>query len=84
MPLIQAIYKSFLKRIPNVTLFSENLFPFSESNFHYSVKNDTWTIQSMFRPLFDTKVVDIQSKEDIYKCFKNVKVANGDVITFND
>ena len=82
VPIFQKIYDGISERIENVTIFREHVFPFSESNIHHSSKNDTWTIQSMYRPLFHYKDADIESKDDLYKCFKEIKIANGDVVEF--
>ena len=51
---------------------------------HYSLKDDIWTIRSMFRPLTDYKEYDILSKETLEKSFEEIKLADGDCITFLD
>ena len=83
-PIFQKIYEGITKRVPNVTVLREHTLPFSETNFHYSLKNDTLTIQSMFRPLTGIKEFDVSSKEELEKCFKEVKLANGDFLTFGE
>ena len=82
-PIFQKLYEGIAKHVKNVTIFREHLFPFSESDFHYSLKNDTLTINSMYKPLTDWREFDIKSKEDLNKCFKEIKVADGDIVTFN-
>ncbi len=84
IPIFQKILDGIIKRVPNVTVFREHSLPFSESNMHYSLKNDTWTIQSMYRPLTDYKEFDISSKEELDKCFKKVKIADGDILSFGE
>lgn len=84
IPIFSKMYEGITKRIPNVTVFREHTLPYSESNMHYSSKNDTWTIQSMYRPLTDIKEFDIKSAEELTKCFKEVHIANGDVVCFNE
>lgn len=83
IPIFQKIYDGILKRVKNVTIFREHIFPFSESSLNYSLKNDTWTIQSMYRPFFNYKDFDIESIEELYKCFKEIIIANGDTLEFN-
>ncbi len=82
IPIFKKIFEGISERIKNITIFREHTFPFSESDIHYSAKNDTWTIRSMYRPLTDIKEIDIQSNEDLNKCFKEIKLANGDEISF--
>ena len=84
IPIFQKLLKGISERVPNLTVFKEHTLPFSESNMHYSLKNDTWTIQSMYRPLTDYKEFDVASQEDLNKCFKEIKLANGDIITFGE
>lgn len=81
-PIFKAIYEGIAKRVPNVTVLREHTLPYSETDFHYSAKNDTWTIRSMFRPLTGIKEFDVSSKEELDKCFKEVRIADGDVLTF--
>ena len=83
IPIFQKIYDGISKRIKNVTIFREHVFPFSESNLNYSLKDDTWTIQSMYRPFYTHKEFDVESMDDLYKCFKEIKIADGDTVEFN-
>lgn len=82
IPIFKKLCDGISEKIQNVTQFREHIFPYSESNLHYSAKNDTWTIHSMFRPLTDIKEFDITSRETLDKCFKEIKLANGDTLTF--
>jgi hypothetical protein len=82
IPMFKAIYEGIAKRIKNVTVFREHTLPYSETDFHYASKNDTWTIHSMYRPLTDIKQYDVTTKEELNKCFKEIKLANGDVLVF--
>ncbi len=83
-PIFQKIYDGILKRVENVTIFREHTLPYSETNIHYSLNNDTWTIHSMFRPLCDYKEFDVASMDDLHKCFREVKIANGDTVEFQN
>jgi hypothetical protein len=82
IPIFDKILEGLSKRIKNITVFREHIFPYSESDLHYSLKDDTWTIRSMFRPLTDYKEYDILSKETLEKSFKEIKLADGDCIQF--
>ena len=57
--------------------------PWSESDIHYSVKDDTWTIHSMYRPLTHYKEREVTSIEDLNEAFKSVKLAEGDSLYIN-
>ena len=81
-PIFKALYDGIARRVKNVTVLREHTLPYSETDFHYSANNDTWTIHSMFRPLTDIKQFDVLSREDVDKCFKEVKIADGDEFIF--
>ena len=83
IPIFQKILEGIKKRVQNVSVFNEHIFPYSETDMHYSLKNDTWTIRSMYRPLMDYKEYEIESKDDLAKCFRDFKIADGDFITFD-
>jgi hypothetical protein len=70
-------------RVPKTTIFGEHNLPWSESNFHYSLKTDTWTINSMYRSLTDCKEHQVLSKEDLYTAFKSIELAEGDTLFIN-
>lgn len=83
IPVFEEILKGLKSKIDNVTIFREHIFPYSESDLHYNLKNDTWTIRSMFRYptdlVHDHEVIDPQKLE---QCFKEIKIAEGDSINF--
>lgn len=80
--IFKQIKEGIMKRVPKVTLFREHTFPYSESNLCYLSEPDTWIINSMYRPLTDYKEYDVLTKQDLDKCFKEVKIADGDVLLF--
>lgn len=82
IPIFQKLYEGISKRVKNVTIFREHLFPFSESDMHYCAKTDTWTIRSMYRPITDFREHNIKSKDELEKCFREVKLADGDTLEF--
>lgn len=80
IPIFQKIYEGIAKRVRNITIFKEYIFPFSESDLHYSLADDTWTIHTMFKGKNDMREHHILSEEDLDKCFKEFIIANGDTL----
>ena len=37
----------------------------------------------MYRPFYTHKEFDVESMDDLYKCFKEIKIADGDTVEFN-
>jgi len=84
VPMFTNLYEGLSKRIPKITMFREHVFPYSETDFHYSVKDDTLTIRSMYKPLTDYREFDILTQEEMNKCYREIKIANGDTVTFQE
>ncbi|MBO6256497.1 hypothetical protein J6N69_00470 [bacterium] len=82
LPIFEKITEAILSKIKRVTVLREHLYPFSETDMHYSLKNDTWTIYSMFRPVTEIKERYISSKSDLQNCFREVKIAASDSVNF--
>ena len=82
LPIFEKIAEAIKSRIKNVTVFREHLYPFSETDMHYSLKNDTWTIHSMFRPVTEIKEQYISSNKDLGNCFREIKIADGDDLNY--
>jgi len=80
--MFEEIIKGLKAKIDKVTVFKEHIFPYSESDLHYNLKNDTWTIHSMFRPITDIKVYSVDSDSKLKSCFKKVEIADGDNVYF--
>lgn len=72
----------FTERMKNVTIFEQHVFPWSESNLHYSSCDDRWDIYTMFRPLTDYKEHSVSNAADLQQCFKKIIISDGDVLTF--
>lgn len=73
--------EAFLKRIPNVTLFEKHLYRRSATNFHYSVKDDTWLISTLYIPEAEKLIVapkHVKSLKTLREAFENIKIAKGD------
>lgn len=83
IPIFEEILKGLKAKVENITIFKEHNFPVSESDLHYNLKDDTWTIRSMYRYrtdlLHDHEVTD---PEALKECFKEIKIADGDKLNF--
>ena len=84
IPIFKTIFDELSTKIKNITSFEEHTFPFSESNIHYSLKDDIWTINSMYKERTSIIEKDILTEEDLKKCFKNIKLDNKDTIFFKE
>ena len=82
IPFFEKIYEGLAAKIKDITMFKEHKFPYSETDLHYDLKNDTWTIHSMYRPITDIKIHSVDSKFKLETCFKEIKIADGDSIHF--
>lgn len=83
LPIFKKIYEGLSSRIKNITVFREHTLPISESNLHYSLKNDTWTVHSMYTELLNLKEHHILSENELQKCFKEVILSPDDTINFD-
>ncbi|MBR6127974.1 hypothetical protein IKQ21_09850 [bacterium] len=68
------------KKIPNVSMFREHIFHESESNVHYDLYNDEWTISTKYKPLKQENFIDVTSGDEIKMAFRHAKVAEGDTL----
>lgn len=69
--------KGLQKLTKNISIFECHKHPFSQTDFHYSLKNDTWTLYHCFinkRGKFDY----IKNPDDLKKCYKKIQIADGD------
>ena len=82
-PIFEMFVNEISKRVKNVTIFREHLFPYSETDLHYSANNDTYTIHSMFRLRTGITDYDVTSPDLLKNSFKEVIIADGDELLFN-
>ena len=81
--LFEQILEGLKSKIKDITVFKKHVFSSSESDLHYSLKDDTWTIHSMFHcPLESFHDQEVINPEALKKCFKEVKIADGDSLNF--
>jgi len=71
------------KRVDNLTILEEHRLPWSESNLHYSLPKDTWTIHTMYRPLTDYREYSALNADGLQQAFKKVQIAPDDTLTMN-
>ncbi len=82
LPIFQKIQDAISSKVPNISIFKEHIFPFSETHIHYSLKDDAWTINSMYRHLIDIRDFDVLSEDVLKNCFKQVNIGEDDKLNF--
>lgn len=70
--------KVFLERVKNISLFERHRYELSETNYNYSLKNDTWTIYSTYQRDKNSAMRQIKTLDDLLECFENISIAKGD------
>ena len=83
MEIFQKIKEYLTQRVENRTIFEEHTYPWSESNIHYSIGNDTFNICAIYKPPTDYREYTVRSNKDIKICYKKTELAPGDYITFD-
>ncbi len=79
----EKIKKAFLARIPNVSLFEGHTYSQAQTHFNYSLKDDTWTICSEYRPLNTKALLPVRTLSELKKVYRNVSIADGDTLFIN-
>lgn len=74
----QNFKKVFLEKVKNVTLFEKHRNTNSETNFHYNLDTDTWTICASFREPDSNKIKYVKNIKDLKSCYENISIADGD------
>lgn len=80
--IFETIRRACAERLNSVTSFEIHTLPWSESDLHYSLKDDTWNIHTMFRTNLDYKERSILSNDDLANNFKYIYTAKDDIINF--
>lgn len=68
----------FTSRIKNVSLLERHRYESSQTHFHYSLNNDTWTILAQYRKSDDGRNIQVKNLKTLKECYHNVKIAQGD------
>lgn len=78
MEMFAKFKKVFLERVKNISLFERHRYELSETNYHYSLKDDTWTIYSTYQRDKNSAMRQIKTLDDLLECFENISIAKGD------
>lgn len=73
----------FKLKIPNLTCFCEHKLPYSETDFHYSLKDDVLTICTTYNTQPTANEYNISTPEEINMCYRKVHLADGDELYIN-
>ena len=86
-PYSQPVYtgiKEFMTgKIPKVSFFEEHTDKLSETDFHYDVKSDTYTICTRCFDKNNEKIVSVDSVENLKQRFHKIYTADGDILMIN-
>ncbi len=80
----QKIKKVFSERIKNLSIFEEHTFPNSETNYHYSLKNDTWTLCAQFQDRKDMYYKSVTNLERLQNFYRHISISDGDRLFIGD
>lgn len=78
IPQFQNFKKAFLERVKNVSLFEQHVFENSGTDYHYSLKDDIWTLCTTYIKNDDSRLNSVRTIGQLLKCFKNISIADGD------
>ena len=79
----QRLKKVFLERIKDVTLFEKHNFDNAQTHYHYSLKDDTWTLFSEYRKSDKGRYHTVKDLKSLKECFENISIAEGDKLFLN-
>ena len=69
--------KAIQKRVKYVSVFERHTHEYSQTHYHYSLKNDTWTLCHQYLDK-NKKEHYVKSIDELKNCFKTIYIANGD------
>lgn len=79
------IKDKFLEKLKSVSIFQTHSYADSETNYHYSVDDDEWTINTQFSVLpGHPKVHDVTTLDKLKAAFDNILIADGDELLIQD
>mgnify|MGYP001624242343 CR=1 FL=1 len=70
--------QSLQSRIKNISYFQKHRYYNSETHYHYSMADDTWTLCSSFQQKKNGKYKTVRSLKDLLDCFEHISIAKGD------
>jgi hypothetical protein len=71
------------EKISKLSVFQEHADELSETDFHYDVKTDTYTICSRGFDRKNEKIISVNSLEDLLKRYRKIHIADGDILMIN-
>lgn len=72
----EKLYKYLKDEIAHITIFKTHRAMYSESNFYYSLKDDTWIINTIFEK--NNKNCEVTTLKNLRTAFKKIKISKGD------
>ena len=78
----EKIRDNFLQKMQNISIFQGHTQKMAETHCHYDLKNDTWTICSMYEPENTHRLICIRSMGQLKNAFEKIKIADGDKLYF--
>ncbi len=79
------IKDKLLEKLKSVSIFQTHSYADSETNYHYSVEDDEWTINTQFSVLpGHPKVHDVTTLDKLKAAFDNIIIADGDELLIQD
>lgn len=70
--------KEFIERIKNVSIFEKHNFENAQTHYHYSLKDDTWTLFSEYRKKENGRYYTVKDIKSLKECFNSISIADGD------
>ncbi len=76
--------KLFKKHIKNCSFFENHRYENSQTHYHYSLADDTWTLFSEYRFSDNDRSICVKDLKTLKKCFKKISIAKGDKLFVGD
>ena len=74
----EIIKKYFSEKVQNLSVLGPYRYNEAMSDVHYSLKNDTWTINTIFYKWMFGKMKEVTSLKNLLSAFKEIKISKGD------
>ena len=74
----QKFKKIFNERVKYFSFFEQHRYENSQTHYHYSVDNDTWTLFSEYAKSENGRYMQVKDLKKLKECFHNISIAKGD------
>ena len=74
----QKFKKIFHERVKYLSFFEQHRYENSQTHYHYSVDNDTWTLFSEYAKSENGRYIQVKDLKKLKECFHNISIAKGD------